>query len=152
MSEFRMTGRKALAIFIGAFGVIISVNLVMAYSAVSTFPGLEVRNSYIASQGFNARLQEQRALGWQLQADLSANELVLQVTGPDGAPVDLATLEAILGRPTHTREDVNPLFEGVAGNYSAPVSVTPGLWLLHVTATSTDGAQFRQRLNLHLPG
>lgn len=152
MSEFRMTGRKALAIFIGAFGLIISVNLFMAYSAVSTFPGLEVRNSYVASQGFNDRLLQQRALGWQVRAELQADELVLHFTDPEGEPVVLASLEGILGRPTHTREDRSPQFEGVAGTYAAPVHVTTGQWLLHLTATAPDGTLFRQRLNMYLPG
>jgi hypothetical protein len=44
--------------------VIISVNLLLAFKAVSTFPGLEVKNSYVASQGFNDRKAAQEALGW----------------------------------------------------------------------------------------
>jgi nitrogen fixation protein FixH len=49
-----MTGRKVLAITVSAFGVIIAVNFLLAYKAVSTFPGLEVPNSYVASQTFDA--------------------------------------------------------------------------------------------------
>jgi len=63
MAERKLTGRHVLLIFVAAFGVIISVNLVLAYSAVNTFPGLEVRNSYVASQTFNDRKAAQEALG-----------------------------------------------------------------------------------------
>ena len=63
MAERQFTGKNALAVFVVAFGVIITVNLVLAYSAVKTFPGLEVKNSYVASQEFNERLQEHQALG-----------------------------------------------------------------------------------------
>ncbi|MDZ4134978.1 MAG: FixH family protein, partial [Paracoccaceae bacterium] len=41
-----LTGRKVLVITVSAFAVIIGVNLLLAYKAVSTFPGLEVKNSY----------------------------------------------------------------------------------------------------------
>ena len=52
-----LPAKHALAMFVAAFGVIIAVNLVLAYNAVKTFPGLEVKNSYVASQEFNERLQ-----------------------------------------------------------------------------------------------
>ena len=49
-----LTGKKVLMILIGAFGTIIAVNVFMAYKAIGTFPGLEVKNSYVASQSFDA--------------------------------------------------------------------------------------------------
>ena len=57
-----LTGRHVLAITCGAFGVIIAVNLVMAWKAVSTFPGVEVASSYAAGVGFDARRAAQVAL------------------------------------------------------------------------------------------
>ena len=48
-----ITGPKFFAIFASFFVVIIAVNLVMAFSAIRTFPGLEVKNSYVASQEFD---------------------------------------------------------------------------------------------------
>ena len=80
MSEERkFTGRHAAAIFVGAFGIIITVNLSMAYNAVWTFPGLTVKNSYIASQSFDARRAAQEALGWTAQAELDDGWLVLSL-------------------------------------------------------------------------
>ena len=61
--EFKLTGWHVLAIFVGAFGVIIGVNVALAWNAVATFPGLEVDNSYIASQTFDDRREAQEALG-----------------------------------------------------------------------------------------
>ena len=46
-----LTGGKVLAITVSAFAIIIGVNVLLAFKAVSTFPGLEVENSYVASQG-----------------------------------------------------------------------------------------------------
>ena len=57
--------------FVAAFGVIIGVNLVLALSAVRTFPGLEVKNSYVASQTFDERRAAQEALGWTVSAPRS---------------------------------------------------------------------------------
>ena len=61
-----ITGKHVLAITVSAFAVIIGVNVVMAWKAISTFPGLEVKNSYVASQTFDADRAAQQALGWTL--------------------------------------------------------------------------------------
>ena len=80
-----LTGRGVLAITLSAFGVIIAVNIAMAYFAVQTFPGLEVRNSYVASQGFNDRMRAQQALGWTTRADLTQGVLRVTITDAEGA-------------------------------------------------------------------
>ncbi|MCW1949884.1 MAG: FixH family protein, partial [Octadecabacter sp.] len=51
MTEIK--GWHVLAGFGAAFGIIIAVNLTLAYKAVQTFPGLEVKNSYVAGQVFD---------------------------------------------------------------------------------------------------
>ena len=143
-----LTGRKVFAITAGAFGVIIAVNGVMAWAAVNTFPGLEVRNSYIASQGFNDRLAAQRALGWSTAARLGVDSLSLTITGPDGAPAAVQAISATLSRPTHQRDDMDMAlaFDGEA--YVAPVTIAPGHWNLEFTAIAADGTEFRQRIGL----
>src|SRR3546814_3241852 len=58
------TGRHAAMILIAFFGVVISVNIVMASFALSTFGGTVVDNSYVASQHYNewlARADAQRS-------------------------------------------------------------------------------------------
>ena len=52
MTEIK--GWHVFAGFVFAFSIIISVNLTLAFNAVRTFPGLEVKNSYVASQSFEA--------------------------------------------------------------------------------------------------
>lgn len=61
------TGRHMAALMIAFFGVVIAVNVMMARYAVSTFGGVVVENSYVASQHFNRWLDEAGAedrLGW----------------------------------------------------------------------------------------
>lgn len=143
-----LTGRKVLAIVLSAFGVIIAVNMVMAYSAVNTFPGLEVQNSYIASQGFNERLAAQRALGWQTEARMEGGTLRVSITDADGRPARVAELSAILGRPTTEREDVAPdfVFDGRA--WVADIEADYGNWDLRLNAVAPDGTEFAQRIGL----
>ena len=147
---FRMTGGKVLAIMLTAFGVIIGVNLALAYSAVSTFPGLEVKNSYVASQNFNEELAAQQALGWSVTADVIDGELVLAITSRDGTPAQVATLDAVVGAATHVRDDQVPEFVFLDGAFRAPVNIRPGNWNIRMVATAPDGTVFRQRVVLHV--
>jgi len=143
-----LTGRKVLAITLSAFGVIVAVNLVMAWFAVGTFPGLEVRNSYVASQGFNQRLAEQRGLGWDTSVDLTGNRLTLRITDAQGAPVRANELTLTLGRPTTDREDFVPDLRYTDGAYQADVDIDYGNWLVIINATAADGTAFNQRIGL----
>ena len=59
VTKKELTGRKVFAIMATGFSVIIGVNITMAYSAISTFPGLVVKNSYVASQNFDRELSAQ---------------------------------------------------------------------------------------------
>jgi nitrogen fixation protein FixH len=144
------TGRHALMVFGGAFGLIIGVNLILAYSAVSTFPGLEVKNSYVASQQFNERKAAQEALGWTIRADASAGQVVLRITDVAGNPVRVGGLEAVVGRATHVADDIRPefIFDGAA--YVAPIDLAGGNWNIRMTAVAEDGTQFAQRVILHV--
>jgi nitrogen fixation protein FixH len=146
----QLTGRHVLMIFCGAFGVIISVNLLMAYSAVSTFPGLEVKNSYVASQQFDERKAAQEALGWTVRADAAEGQVILRITDADGMPVRVGDLNAVVGRATHVADDVRPefIFDGAA--YVAPVDLADGNWNIRMTAQSEDGTLFAQRVILHV--
>jgi nitrogen fixation protein FixH len=147
-----LTGKHVLAIALGAFGVIIAVNLLMAWQAIRTFPGVEVANSYVASQGFNTRLAAQRALGWVARVEVEGGELRLFLTGPDGAPARAATATGTLGRATTTREDRVPDFRPTPYGFAAPVDLAPGNWNLRLVAVAVDGTEFRQRISFrHQP-
>lgn len=141
-----LTGQKTFAIFAGAFAVIISVNLVLAWQAIATFPGLEVRNSYVASQSFDADRAAQEALGWDVSAAVQDGILRLSILGPDGNPAAVSGLTAIFGRATSVRDDQTPdfVFDGVA--FTAPVTTAPGNWNLRLVAHDAAGVQFQQRI------
>lgn len=150
MTDRPFTGKHALLIFGGAFAIIITVNLILAVSAVRTFPGLETKNSYVASQQFNGKRDAQQALGWTVAATARAGEVRLEITDTDGAPVEVASLQAIVGRATHVRDDISPefLFDGAA--YITPLDLERGNWNIRMRAWADDGTEFSQRVVLHV--
>lgn len=147
--ERRLTGRHVFAIFASAFAVIIGVNLALAYNAVATFPGLEVENSYVASQTFNKRKAEQESLGWSVDASATDDEVMLSITDVNGAPVEVASLDAVLGRATEVKDDFKPDFQFNGQVYVAPAKLAPGNWNIRMTATDASGTRFQQRVILH---
>lgn len=150
MTTKPLTGRTVFAITASAFAVIIGVNLYMAFMAVGTFPGLETKNSYVASQSFDADRKAQLALGWDVSALIEDGNLRLSILGPDGAPVEPASLVATLGRATEIVDDRTPVFGFDGKSMVAPVDLEPGNWNLRMIATAADGTTFRQRIVLHV--
>ncbi|MDA7427366.1 FixH family protein [Primorskyibacter aestuariivivens] len=149
-AERKLTGWHVLAIFVGAFGIIIGVNLALAYNAVATFPGLEVKNSYVASQSFDSRRDAQQALGWEVAADARDGEVILSISKPDGTPVQVVDLHAVLGRATHVKDDMEPDFVFNGRAYVAKVEVERGNWNIRMSAKALDGTPFEQRVVLHV--
>lgn len=148
----KVTGWHVLAIFSGFFGVVIAVNVGLVWKAVSTYPGLEVENSYVANQTFDAERTAQRALGWVLTPayDSGTEELRLTFTGVDGQRVTVEALEVLVGRTTEAADDSSPAFVLKNGVYVAVARLAKGKWMLAVRARAADGTQFRQRLDLYV--
>ncbi len=149
-----ITGRHVLVFTVGAFGVIIAVNILMAWKAISTFPGLEVQNSYVASQSFDRRRAEQQALGWQLthSYDAGSGKMVLNLTDAAGNAAPVRDLNVLIGRTTEAREDQRPTFVARSGKWEADVRLGAGKWLLKIDAVSQDGTMFEQRLDFYVKG
>lgn len=147
-----LTGKHVLAITVGAFSIIIAVNLTLAYQAVATFPGLEVKNSYVASQVFDADKAAQQALGWTLAPSYDGATVRLAFTDAQGRAVTLAGLGVLIGRPTVSGADTRPDFVRDGGAYVAAADLAPGKWMLQVEAQALDGTTFRQRIDLLVKG
>lgn len=141
-----LTGWHVFGIFAGCFAVIIGVNLTLAFQAVSTFPGLVTKNSYVASQRFDADRTAQNALGWTVSAEITNQVLTLTVLDRDGVPFVPATVKATLGRATHVAEDVTPAFVWDGAALRSDVDVVPGYWTLWLNMTAEDGTEFRRRI------
>lgn len=145
-----LTGGKVLAIALAAFGVVIAVNVTLAVSAVRTFPGLEVKNSYVASQTFDATKSAQEALGWTVEAEWQEGVLSLAITDASGASVEAQKLDALVGWATSTRDDVRPDFSYDGTAYRTPLILEPGNWNIRLKAVAEDGTLFQQRIVLYI--
>lgn len=138
-------GWHVFGVFALAFGVIISVNLTLAFNAVRTFPGLEVKNSYVASQSFDADRTAQKALNWDVAADLRGDQLVLSIMR-DGNAVQSVIEDAIFGRATMVAADQTPDFVFDGSVFRATVDAGAGNWNLRLRARADDGTLFQQRV------
>ena len=152
MAERKFTGKHAAALFIGAFGVIISVNIALAVNAVRTFPGLEVKNSYVASQQFDTKREAQLALGWSVLATARDGKVYLSITDKMGKAVQVKDLKAVIGRATHVKDDVEPNFVFNGQDYVAAAQLGAGNWNIRMQAKADDGTDFTQRVILHVRG
>ncbi len=117
------TGKHMAFVMVGFFGVVIAVNVLLADLAVSTFSGVVVENSYVASQGFNRMLgaaKADQALGWKLDlargADGSAR---FTLSDASGAPLRGAAVSAQADHPLGARMPSAML---------APKEVAPGVY------------------------
>lgn len=149
--ERRLKGKHVLAMFVVGFSIIVSVNLLLAFSAVRTFPGIETESSYVASQTFDDDRAAQDALGWDVTTDLSNGTLTLAIKGPDGAAVRPEIVEATLGRATTTVQDRTPAFTWNGESLVAPADLAPGNWNLRVDLLAADGTPFKRRIPLVVP-
>lgn len=148
----KLNGWHVFGIFGGGFGVIIGVNLFMAFQAVSTFPGLEVSSSYADSQTFDVRRHAQEALGWEASVDTTDTQLTLTLVDSAGRPVYPAEFEALLTRPTtRTDDQLLVLTRGPNGTLVAPIVLDAGRWRLRMTGASRDGTDYRHNVTFSVP-
>lgn len=144
-----ITGRHVLLIIGGGFAVIIAVNVALAVAAIRTFPGLEVPNSYVASQVFDAERKAQERLGWEVGLSYREGRLRLAFTDAEG-PVQPEIVSAVLGRATIDAQDIEPAFAPDGDALAAEAGLDPGLWVLRFVARADDGTLYRRRLEVQV--
>lgn len=134
------TGRHMALILIAGFGVVIVVNLIMARLAVSTFGGVVVENSYVASQNFNRWLDQaerSRALGWAPQVARNDDDRIV-VTFAD-AEQGPRTLIALARHPLGGLPDIRLQFGRDAdGRFVSTVPLPSGRWVLRMEAAAGE--------------
>lgn len=129
-----LTGRKVLLIAVSAFAVIIAANMALVVAATGSFPGLIVKNSYVASQGFDARRDAAKALGWQTAVGYAKGRLRVELSDAVGAPLDGQMLTAVVGRPAQDSADQTLALAPMDGGYAADIVLATGAWSVRLTA------------------
>lgn len=146
------TGRRMLAVMLGFFGVVIGVNAALAIFSSTSWTGLVVKNSYVASQHFNeylARARRQQALGWRSTLGYAGGALHFNLMGRDGAPLPGMRVEVTLRRPTHEGEDRRVvLTPSTGGGYGGALALPKGTWNADVAATDTIGRHYQRAFRL----
>lgn len=149
MTSYRVRGWHVLAAILAFFGAVIAVNATFVVLAVGSFPGEDVRRSYLQGLRYNETLAERRAqtaLGWRATADLvpraNAGAVEIALHDASGAPIDGASIEAALERPTRAALDRTLTFASIGeGRYVAPVdALEDGRWRLRARAARADEA------------
>ena len=138
------TGRHIAAILVAFFGLIVAVNFTMARFASSTFGGIVVENSYVASQQFNGWLADAKAaeaLGWDAVTTWRPDgRLALAVSG---APAG-TTAEGLARHPLGRLPDRAIVFEATGpGRFLSREALPDGRWTLRL-ALSADGQEWRR--------
>ena len=137
-TQKQLTGWHVFAMLVAFFGVILGVNLTMAYLANSTWPGLVVANGYVASQSFDkdlAKARAQEALGWSVGFSNDADRIRLTFADAKGAKIEGLAITGDLGRTVTDAQDQKLTFSSMgSGAYAAPANLTPGVWEVEVDA------------------
>jgi nitrogen fixation protein FixH len=145
MTEF--TGKHMLITMLSFFGVVIGVNLTMAWLANSSWSGLIVSNGYVASQSFNSDLQHiraQQSLGWAVKLTHGATEIRFSVKDKRGNHVDGLNLTGAVKRTVTDRDDIQLKFSETApGEYTSSAAMAPGLWEVFIEAKAKDGTLYQ---------
>lgn len=145
--------------FVGGMGVVIVVNAVMVWLALSTFTGTTVDRAYERGRLYNevlAEAERQARIGWRFSleweagpSDRLAGRVVLIAEDLRSTPLDRLSLDAVLIRPLETPKPLRLSFTQTgAGRYVAPIALPkPGQWEVRLEARRDgDGpVDFRQR-------
>ena len=137
-SQRQFTGKHMLMVLVAFFGTIITVNMIMAYYANSTWSGLVVKNSYVASQNFNEQQAEARAhaaLGWFPKVSYEAGEVRFVLKDAAGNPVKTDGVKVKLLRPANEGQDqIVELTDRGQGLHAGAAQLADGQWVVEVLA------------------
>ncbi|WAJ29498.1 FixH family protein [Antarcticirhabdus aurantiaca] len=144
---FVFTGRHMVGVVALFFGTIIGVNVVMAYKAISTFPGLNAKNSYVASQTYNLLLDEaaeQEARGWTSTVTLRGGRLEFRLRDAAGRPVPGLDVRALAGRPASAASDRLLRLAPAGDGFEAGEVLERGRWLVEIEARQGPSLAWRE--------
>ena len=154
VTEF--TGRHMVMVMLAFFGVIIAVNLTMATLANTTWSGLIVKNSYVASQHFNAQAQTARAqiaLGWTGTMGYAAGTFRYILVDAAGTPVPVAASEAFFRRPADDRHDQTiAMSPSGPGALAGTVELKDGVWIFEIAAAAGLETPYREVKRIAVKG
>ena len=145
---FEVRGWHVLAALLGFFAIVIAVNVGFAVIAVRSFPGEDVRRSYLQGLTYNdtiAARRAQAALGWgastHIEGDAESATIVVDLRSRAGEPIHAAVVTGVLRWPADAKRDRSLAFENAGrGRYVASAGdLAPGRWQLRANAEDASG-------------
>ncbi|HEV2898634.1 MAG TPA: FixH family protein [Pseudaminobacter sp.] len=141
------TGRHMLFIILAFFGVVTGVNVTMATFATTSWTGLVVENTYVASQQFNQKAREgraQAALGWTGKLTIAAGEVRYSLSDAAGKPVPLHGVKVLFRHPAYEAGDKTVTLAGASGQiFAAPHTPRDGVWIVEIHADAGLAESYR---------
>lgn len=132
-------------VFVGMLGLVIAVNGVLIWQALSTFTGVTVGRAYDRGRAYNDVLAEaarQERLGWQAVVGFSGEALSIRVSDKDGAPVP-GVLRGSLERPLSGETRALAIeAEGPGVWRGTSANLARGQWEAKLVLTGPDGREF----------
>jgi nitrogen fixation protein FixH len=147
-AERPLTGRKFLAILVGCFAVVVAVNALMVWYALTSWTGLVSDSAYEDGLAYDQMLAEgkaEAALGWKAAiAYDNSGRLTVQLTDRQGRPLGGFRLVAQFLRPTSEGHDRSlRLTEVSPGSYAGELALPlPGQWDVRVTVSDGQKPRF----------
>ncbi|CAN5483115.1 FixH family protein [soil metagenome] len=145
----QFTGRHMLAAIVTFFAIIIAANVTMAVFAGTSWTGLVVPNSYIASQEFNQKAAEARAqdaLGWSARLHIKDGRLEVALLDATGQNLHAATKGSItFRRPAYESEDQKVMLTALPdGALGGPQALRDGIWIAEIMIDAGLNRPYRE--------
>ena len=136
---------------VGCLMVVVCVNGVLAWAALSSFPGQAVDDDFGASNRYDrilAQAERQAALGWSVSATIDEGRPMLVLAAKDGTPLEHAEIVSVTQRPLGPPQTTTQHLQAIApGRYRADTALPQaGNWdmMLRVVADGQTLAATRR--------
>lgn len=153
------TGRHMLISILAFFGVVIAVNVTMATLASTSWTGLVVENTYVASQQFNKKAEEgriQAALGWTGRLTIAGGEVRYALVDRSGNAVSLKAVKVLFRHPAYEAEDravtLSRAPDSPSGEFAARHTPKDGVWIVEIDADAGQAEPYRDVRRLQVVG
>ena len=150
-SPREFTGRHMLVIMLAFFGTIVGVNIFMATMATTSWTGLVVKNTYVASQEFNEKLAASRAqakLNWHVGLIYRDGQLIFDLADDQSQPIKMQSVEIALTRPIGIAQDRTLTLLAQGEKFVVRDAIPSGVWNVVINANIEGYPEFIYRARL----